>query len=759
MRAAALVVVFFVSWPAWAAGESPHRLLLELWVNGRSTHKVVQVDIDGSDILLRPDDVRKAGIRIGPADGPDGLVRIGAVSGLAAEIDLANQRLLLTAAPERLAPQVFNLRPSEFDGETAQSATGAMFDYDISASALDVSRSSHSVSLAGQMGLSIFMPGALLTIDGFAGAVAGGGNGARLDTALEFDDAAQLRRVVLGDSISGGLDWSRAVRFGGIQLASDFSLRPDLVTMPLPQFFGTAAVPTTVDVFSGAVRLFETDVDPGPFELNDIPVVTGGGSATVVLRDILGRQTVQTIPFYATGRLLARGLSAYDIDAGFLRRDYGAKSFSYDMPMFALTVRHGMTDAVTAEAHGEATPEGALAGAGLAFGLGDVGALSADIAASRSAPGTGLLASLGLEGWVAPLKIFGSVSAATKWFSDVAAMNGDPVPTLRFELGAALSFGRFGALAANWTGGKTPGQPATDLVSASYSLSGGNSLFFGLTGLRDLGAHVWAAQAFVSVPLGSGSASFDGASSGRRASAQAMYTVPVDPDGGVGWQVMAQDGDAGPRLQGEATVVGGTGRYDGALAAGADGVAARAGVSGSLVCLAGDVFAARKTDGAVALVKTGAEGVRIYRENRPVAVSDAGGEALLTGLVPYAPNHVGIDPRDYPIATIVARSDVTIAPQRRSGVVIDLSPDRCCAFMARFVVSDGSLPPVGARVDVEALSVPLMVGRGGKVFVAGLNRRSAGFIDLGERRCRFALAPQDSAKTLPQTENVECKLD
>ena len=68
----------------------------------------------------------------------------------------------------------------------------------------------------------------------------------RLDSTLTYDDPARLATARLGDLISGGLSWTRPIRLGGIQLARNFGLRQDLVTLPLPAFSGTAAVPSTI---------------------------------------------------------------------------------------------------------------------------------------------------------------------------------------------------------------------------------------------------------------------------------------------------------------------------------------------------------------------------------------------------------------------------------------------------------------------------------------------------------------------------------
>ena len=100
----------------------------------------------------------------------------------------------------------------------------------------------------------------------------------RLDSTYVYSDPDTLRRYRLGDFITGGLGWTRPVRLGGVQVNSDFSMRPDLVTFPLPSVEGSVAVPSTVDVLVNSTRLLSRQVQPGPFQIPQLPVITGAGS-------------------------------------------------------------------------------------------------------------------------------------------------------------------------------------------------------------------------------------------------------------------------------------------------------------------------------------------------------------------------------------------------------------------------------------------------------------------------------------------------
>jgi outer membrane usher protein len=118
------------------------------------------------------------------------------------------------------------------------------------------------------------------------------------------DDATQ---ITVGDVISDSLSWSNSVRVGGISYGRDFSLRPDLVTWPIPSFSGEAAVPTSVDVFINGYRAGSRQLEPGPFTLTNLPYINGAGNAVLVTTDALGRQVSTTMPFYVASDLLNEG--------------------------------------------------------------------------------------------------------------------------------------------------------------------------------------------------------------------------------------------------------------------------------------------------------------------------------------------------------------------------------------------------------------------------------------------------------------------
>lgn len=100
----------------------------------------------------------------------------------------------------------------------------------------------------------------------------------RYDTSWQFDNQKNATSFLLGDIITGSkTTWGSSVRLGGFQVQRNYSTRPDLITYPLPQFIGQAALPSTVDLIINGQKTSSTEVQSGPFILNNVPFINGKG--------------------------------------------------------------------------------------------------------------------------------------------------------------------------------------------------------------------------------------------------------------------------------------------------------------------------------------------------------------------------------------------------------------------------------------------------------------------------------------------------
>ena len=140
-----------------------------------------------------------------------------------------------------------------------------------------------------------------------------GGNSVRLDTRWEETRPDALLRWQFGDGITDGGTGMRSIRFGGLRIGTDFDLQPYRTTSTLPTWFGSVALPSTVDVYIDGMRRYHAQVPPGAVALDAVPGITGSGQASVVVTDALGRMQTFEFPFYSTTRLLQPGLSTMEL--------------------------------------------------------------------------------------------------------------------------------------------------------------------------------------------------------------------------------------------------------------------------------------------------------------------------------------------------------------------------------------------------------------------------------------------------------------
>ena len=325
-------------------------LYLELVINGQASGEVVPVQVREGRYYVAADVLRKLHVRTPPTT--DGLVAVNQLADITMEYDSAAQQLKLNLPPDWLPEQELGMA-SRLRPWDASSDQGFLLNYDIYASDLTRTRTYASAWTEQRL----FGNWGVLSNTGVYRDAFSGDNSAylRYDTRWTYSDPDSVRTYTVGDLITGSLPWGSAVRLGGVQIARNFGLRPDLVPYPLPRFSGQAAVPSAVDLFINGYKANSEIVQPGPFTLNTLPFINGAGEASVVTTDALGRQVLTTVPFYVSNTLLKTGGTDYAFSLGALRQDYGLKNFSYGQTATSGSYRRGINDAWTLEGRGEWT--------------------------------------------------------------------------------------------------------------------------------------------------------------------------------------------------------------------------------------------------------------------------------------------------------------------------------------------------------------------------------------------------------------------
>jgi outer membrane usher protein len=324
--AALSIVVLIASliaapWPG-SANTPSQTLQLAVTVNNYPTGKIGEFVLRDGTLLARREELRDLGFRVpdSVAVTKENLVALSNLPDLASRLDQATQTLYVPAGPGGLLPALLETGALRQGGYAIESGIGTTLDYDVTGTFL-ADRPLQSGSSAGrQIGSGLFdlrafspwgvASSGLLAYAGANPTNSGAYAAIRLDSTYVYSDPDSMRRYRLGDFITGSLSWTRPVRFGGAQINSDFSMRPDLITFPLPVVSGSVAVPSTVDVLVNGSQILSRQLQPGPFQVPQLPVITGAGTVSMTVTNALGRQTTTELPFYASPSLLA-GLNLF----------------------------------------------------------------------------------------------------------------------------------------------------------------------------------------------------------------------------------------------------------------------------------------------------------------------------------------------------------------------------------------------------------------------------------------------------------------
>lgn len=720
---------------ALALGMSrPQDVYLEVSVNGQSTGQILRFRATGDALACSTTDLSAIGIDAAKLGAPaSGEIELRAVPGLHYRYDAAAQRVDLTVPDTLRRPYVADARGLPPAG-AASSGRGLLINYDAYLQSESASR------LAAWSELRYFAPSGVLDNTGTLYANNRQTRYVRYDTAWSRSDPGTLSTWQVGDGISSSLDWSRSVRFAGVQWRSNFALRPDLITFPLPALMGTTAVPSAVDLYVNNVRRASVDVPSGPFLFNSPPGINGSGQATLVTRDALGRTITTSVPLYIDTRMLAPGLSSYAVEAGFLRENYGLSSFDY-APHLAASAswRHGMSDALTLEAHGEGTQGQAEGGGGALVRLGQAGVVSGSYAISRGRF-DGSQASVGYQ-WIQPwfaldaqlIRTFGN-------YGDLASRDAPP-PRSQERITATLPFAPGQSLAASYVELRLRGAPDSRIGSLTYMWSSWRSLSLNVSAYRDF-AHPSSRGIFFSINLAlddrQNVSALVGSQSGRSYyNLQALR--PVDYAGGWGWGV--QDGRSSGIgfQQAQLQYLGSMGQLTGLLQSTGGHAVASLDALGSVVWMDGSVQPARRIYDGFALVSTdGVPGVPVLHENRLMGYTDAGGHLLVPDLNTYQNNLLSIDSMKLAPDMRVDATQLNVVPQALSGVLARFP--MALSNAASIVLHDaqGNTLPPGARVRHRESGEETVVGYDGLTFLNDLHADNHLRIDGADWHCEVS---------------------
>jgi len=735
------------------------RLQLETFINGVSTGLIgsFRLNDDGS-LSLAPDELRDLGLIPDPqALASDGMIYLNRLPNVTYEYDEAAQAIRFTAGDRQRIARKIDIESGNGDIGEIERGFGVLMNYTLAAN-FDTADYMHLPNYSGIFG---YFDGRLFTsygtLDNSFSARSAPDEGeyvTRLDTAWHYSDPQSMRTYIAGDFISSGLAWTRPIRMGGVQIRRNFSLRPDLVTIPVPELEGSAAVPSAVEFYINGIRTYANDIPSGPFVIDNLPVITGPGVAKVVVRDTATGQTTETeVDFYASSLLLRPGLADYAFEAGFARTDYGIESQSYDGDIIAsASLRYGLTDSLTLEGHGEGGAGLLNAGGGLTLGLGPWGVGSIAGAASNFGDEDGFLISASLEAAIfAGWRLFMRSQRTFGKYNDLASVTADrvdddhpffsvrpPKALDQISLSVPLYFDE-SSLNLSLTHIQDE-DDESEVVSLSYDRSFLFDSTVFATAYADLdNSDDVGVYAGIAVQFGSHITSAVGIehAAGHTNAFADIVKPDQDEEGSVGWRLRAGLGEK-VNSRAAASYVGRFARLEAGAQQYGDTANFAAQMSGAVIAAGGDVFLSRRVDDSFAIVDVGAPDVEVTAANRPVGKSGRSGKAIVPRLNPYEKNRIAFDPENLPVDADIPETSRIVVPADKTGVVVAFNTrlDGRSALI-HFVDAEHRPLEAGLAGRIEANAAEFIVGYDGEAYLTDLAAVNVAMIELADgAQCR-----------------------
>jgi outer membrane usher protein len=677
--------------------------------------------------------------------------------------DEANQELSLEFDPIAFRPTIV---ATQFDNIIpSKPETGGYFNYDLFGTGSN-SPFSNQTQLNGQFETGMFNSlGA--GFSSFSGqnlyASSPGGNTAtrliRLETNWIRDFPEKKQSLTFGDATGRGGVWGRPVKFGGFQFGTNFATQPNFITFPLPTFSGAAALPSTTEIFINGLKQSSQTLTPGPFQLNNIPFITGAGEATMVVKDMLGRQQVITQPFYATPSLLRPGTADYTMEMGFIRNNLGIDNANYGQPMAVWTQRKGFSDKLTTEWRGEVLPNQQTAGIAVTYIPPIPVALTAATALSSSANGRGDFLLLGLDRQSLNELNFGLHSQFT---SNSFMQLGSIMPGQARQYSATMGLPtKTGSFAVGYIYLKNANPPRTEAITASYSRMLGRNVSVSATATTSLSAPANPMlNVFLAFPLDDGifvSSNFtqqQGKTSGS-VMMQKNFPIGIGPQWGYRSQVgggQGQNEAAGVTLKTDYGIY----MLDAGRTPGQTSYTMSA--SGSAEYLDGKMFLSDRSYDSFAVAQVpGYPNVPVYLNGQIAARTDKDGYAILPGLLSYQRNTIRIDTDNLPLEAQIEKTEADVVPHYHSGVSLKFSVELSTGALVKLVDEKGVPLPNGTVLKIEGNPEEFQVALQGEAYLTGLNKQNKMKATWYGQSCDIEVDLPENSGPLPHIGPIVCK--
>lgn len=690
-------------------------LWLEIVINGKPTGEVIPVEYQNKNYWLTAEQLDQVGLSMLKKDNLE-TIAIDKVADIHVNYNSELQQLHIDLPSSWLPQQHIVINRTSYLPIPPQSSLGALFNYDFYYTSPEQKEAADNLSLWTEQ--RIFDGFGIISNTGIYHKSFNGNSSNRLnnrylrfDTYWRYSDPERMLSYRFGDVITDALPWTTATRIGGFQIARNFSTRPDLITYPLPQFAGDAAVPSTVDLYINNYKMDTQAINPGPFTIETQPYINGAGNATIVTTDALGRQVSTSAPFYVASSLLREGLTDYSLSLGVMRQNYGLKSADYSNIAVNSLIRYGATNWLTLEGKLEGAQHLVSTGVGANMRVANWGVVNLAVSGSRTSDKAWHKNSRDRQAYYNPITgVFDytnhyysnpdtsnrgnqlavgysynnnviSINAQriirSKGYADLSNYRTNYLLSRRQDqLTTSLGLGRFGTLGAGYFAIRHPRAGETKLLNVSWNTSIWRNLNIYASINKEISNRGISAQIMLTMPLDDwGTASI---SSSRDINNQWVTrtnwsrTAPLN--GGLGWNLAIAEGNDKVDKYRQADITWRSDYFEtrAGMYGNKDNYTRWGEVTGSIVAMGGDLYATNTIYDAFALVSTnGFADVPVFYENQLIGKTNNKGKLLVPTITSWYPTKLSIDPLDLPAEVEIPATMRELSVREQSGLMVE----------------------------------------------------------------------------------------
>lgn len=570
----------------------------------------------------------------------------------------------------------------------------------------------------------------------------------RLETTFTRSFLEGNTTLRLGDTYTRSGLSSQPIYFGGVQYAKDFSLQPGFITQPVPVLAGVSTAPSTVELFINNTLRQVTQVPPGPFRIDNVPALAGAGEARLVVRDILGRETVITQSLINNGRMLETGLNDWSMELGWPRENLGGANADYGALFASGYYKQGLSKSLTLEGNTEFSRAVRRVGAGALYALPFASVGQTALSVSHDDAGrTGHNWQLGVErsGFEHGLAV--NVIGASGGFRQV----GVPVQQARLQAVASYSYSNtdIGQFGLSYGIAETELNGRTNTVNLIYAIRLGLRTTLTLAASTVRGNSSGSSVGLtVNIPLDNQVLLSAGAAVRSGDQEQfASFSRSLSAETGWGYRgALGQRAD-GKYAEGGAHYQGPHFLASADVSSAARQSAMRLGLIGGAVWADGLVFATRRVQDSFAIVEVpGYADVGVGFHSGNLTRTDASGRALLPRLLPFQRNAIRLDPSELPISAELDSIEMDVVPALRSAVKLTFPVRTGRGALVRIVLDDGQPAPAGAEIEIAGDPKTFFVARRGEAFLTGMQSTNRVRLHWKKRTCSMEIALPPGAK-------------